>query len=331
MKNIFLLTAIFAVMLTSCNKDEDKSPYKEVMLSMGANLVYDVFYSFETGEVAKVVRSDWDIAFSKPVMTAAIRINEGSGVEVFTAGPASSWNSLNISTDTAKLWNDKSNWNNGAFNRNTDLANPFNFGWGTYDMATHNVYSDSVYVIKLSDGIHFKKFMITVKDGYANTNNFKWADLNGDNEDSATIDMGQYTTKQFVYYSIVNKEVVEYEPDADTWDLLFTYYKEKVSMGPGVSVDYDVMGVLTNQGYEVAKVTGIKPENANSADSETGFVTDANAIGWDWKVSDHTGGYTIPDSLGYFIKTPSDKVYQIYFTKYGGHATGEITFKQKSL
>lgn len=333
MKKILFFTATLAVLFTACDKDEEKSAFKEVNLSLGANLVYDVFYSFETGEVAKVKQSDWDIAFSVPLQTAAIRINEGSGVELFTAGSASEWDNLDIDpTDPTfkKLWNDKSNWLNGAFNRNANSANVFNYGWGTYDHAvSYNVLGDSVYVIKLTDG-SYKKFFIDKRDGRANIYYFRWADLDGLNLDSANIVMGGYASKQFVYFSIVNNEVIEYEPDSDTWDLLFTTYKEKVPMGPGNYMDYDVMGVLANQGYKVALVSGTNRENATSADSENGFVSDADAIGWDWKTSSHTsGGYTIPDSLSYFIKTPADKEYQIYFTAYGSNTTGDITFKQK--
>jgi hypothetical protein len=333
MKKILLLAASVAVLFSACDKEEEKSDYKDVTISLGANYVYDVFYSLENGEVAKVKRSDWDIAFSVPLQTAAIRINEGSGVEVFTAGSAADWDNLSINpTDPTfkKLWNDKSNWLNGAFNRNAITSNPFNYGWGTYDhTVTYNVLADSAYVIKLTDG-SYKKFLVEKKDGHANANYLKWADLDGANPDSAIIAMGTYSLKNFVYFSIVNNEIVSYEPDSDTWDLLFTYYKERIGMGPGMFMDYPVMGVLTNQGCEVAEVSGIKPTEATSADSENGFVSDANAIGWEWKVTPQgSGQFTIPDTLGYFVKTPSDKEFQIYFTSFGGSTTGDVTFKQK--
>jgi hypothetical protein len=331
MKKILYLAAIAALFLSSCKDEKTPAKFEDVTVSMGANLVYDVFYSFENGPV-KVVRSDWDIAFSVPLQTASIRINEGSGVELFTAGAAAAWDSLSINPsdpNLKKLWNDKSNWLNGAFNRNADTTQPFNYGWGTYDHAiTYNVLGDSVFVVKLTTGT-FKKFFIEMRDGHANIYFLKWANLDGSEPDSASIEMGQYASKQFVYFSIVNNEVVAYEPDKDTWDILFTAYKEKVPMGPGVYMDYDVMGVLANQGYTIAKVSGAKPDNACSCDAPDGFVDKANTIGWDWKISDHAGGYAIPDTLNYFVKTPSDTEYQLYFTAYGGMASGDISFKVK--
>ncbi len=333
MKKYIFYAIIPVVALLSCHDDDkDNNSFKEESISMGSDLVYDVFYSFSTGEVAKIQRSDWDIALSVSLQTASIRINEGSGVELYPAGTVADWSTIDVTSvnPANMIWNEETDWLKGAFNRGAGSPNAFNFGWGTYNMTTHNVVADSIYIIKLTSK-DFKKIMIN-KNGISNSYILKWENIDGTETDSATIDMSSASSKNFVYYSISSKKTIDYEPDNTTWDLLFTVYTAKVPYGQGVYVDYSVMGILTNLNYQAAKVTDKSPESATYADTTDGFLEANNTIGWDWKTNvSQTTNYTVTENQSYFVKNSEGSIYQIYFTAFGGKTTGEITFKTRFI
>lgn len=333
MKNHILYALIPIIALLSCNKDDEKNNnFKDVSLSMGSGLVYDVFYSFKDGEVTKVKRSDWDIALSVSMRTASVRINEGSGVELYPAGGVADWttiDSINVNP-TTRIWNDETDWLKGAFNRGAGTPKAFSYGWGTYNDISHDVVADSVYIIKLTSG-DFKKIKL-FKSGMKNSYTITWANLDETGLDSATIDLSTAAAKNYVYYSISKKQTINYEPDNTAWDILLTYYTERISAGPGVFMDYQVMGILTNQGYQVAKVTDKSPESSSLSDSTSGFQKASNSIGWDWKTPvGQTGNYTLTDKLSYFVKNPNGSIYQLYFKTYEGKSTGNIAFKTQFI
>jgi hypothetical protein len=328
-KNIlFLLSAV--IMVTACKKDDD-TPSGASAISMGNQYMYDVYYNLSNGTSKKVDKLMWDIAFSVPLQTASILINESAGVTLYCAGDTGYWNTA----DTAsikyldKRYNDKSNWSTGAFNHYS--ISPFNFGWGTYNMAAHNVYGDSIYFIFLSNGA-CKKFMIQERVGATDTYMLRWANPDGSDEVNASFSPASFSAKNFIHYSIVNENAVVVEPDKDNWDLLFTNYITKIPTGPTTTMDYPVLGVLAKQGIELAKVTGIDPASATLSDTTEGFSTKADLIGWDWKTYDQTSNeYSLVANTCYFVKLTDGSIYKIYFTGFAGSATGDIDFVTKLM
>jgi hypothetical protein len=332
MRNLFIIPLFVTLAMAACNNDDTKVSYKEDTVEMGSGSASDVYYSLAGGAANTVNRADWDIAFSVPVQTATILINEGKGLELYCVGDTNAWGSVNASSiDGLKpRFNNKSDWAIGAFNLN--ISSQTNFGWGTYHQAEHNVVGDSIYIIKYPDG-SFKKLMIKAKLGATSDNIIRFADADGSNEFTESVSTTPYIgLKNFIHYSLVNKAVVEAEPKFDAWDLLFTRYVIQIPTGPTSFMNYPVTGVLSNSGVSVAKVTGVPVEKAVDTQSESGYVTAADAIGYDWKVSDPvTHEVSIADSVSYFIKSVDGKKYQLYFTDYGGQEAGTITFKVKTV
>lgn len=324
------LIAILSIILVIGCKDEDNdSPIitgsDTLNIEMGTNSINDVYYSLSGGTVKTTAKSLWDIAFSVPLQTASIIINEGGGVELYCAGDTNAWSSINASTITSleKRYNDKSDWMKGAFNHNN--IEPYNYGWGTYNMKLHNVYGDSIYMIKLTDG-SLKKLWIKERIGASDTYVLRWADPDGQNEVNTTFSPAPYSTKHFIHYSIVGQEKVEVEPDMATWDLLFTSYVAKVPTGPSSSMNYPVMGILANKSVTIAEVSDIDPVSAVLSDTTTGFSTQTDLIGWDWKENDRvTHAYTIVPNTCYFVKQAGGDIYKLYFTAYGGNSAGSVT------
>jgi hypothetical protein len=290
-----------------------------------------VYYSFENGVVEANDRSSWDIEFSVPLQTAAIRINEGAGVQLYIySNDTNQWHAM----DTAgfqweAVYNDKADWLTGAFNRNA--TGGFNFGWGNYDFTvTHTVWGEYIYIIRLSDQ-SLKKLFIRKRIGQGDTYELRWANLDGSGEKNASFSSAAYyEAKHFIQYSLRDTEAKALQPDMGAWDLVFTRYITKIPAGPGVELDYPVMGVLMNQSHQGLIVTGVAPADARYTDNMDGFITDANVIGYDWKVSDPvTHEISLAENTSYFVKLVNGSIYQIYFTEYGGEAAGTLSINTK--
>lgn len=327
-----IITIIPIILLASCKKNNDSFSEKTVIVSMGSNSTNDVYYSFANGEVKSVARTEWDIAFSVPLQTATILINEGAGVELYSVGDTNSWNVVDTANLPSRqpLYNNKSDWTDGAFNINS--TGGFNFGWGTYNMNVHSVFGDSIFVIKLTDG-SYKKLFIRKRIGSPDTYVLRWANIDGTGQVDTTISgVSTFDKKLFLQYSLVNKKVVEAEPDMNDWDLLFTRYVAKVPAGPGVTINYPVTGILINQLETGLKVTSVNPENANYTDTTATFTSQADIIGWDWKIYDQTANlYSMAPNVSYFVKLTNGNIYRIYFKNYTGLADGTITFNTKRV
>jgi len=321
MKNlIYLLLA--ALIFSSCDKNPDPDPplsYADSIL-MGEGYANEVFYSLKNGEVKSSPRSDWDLAFSTDPMSSTILVNEGYGIELYTypLGDKDDWDNVNV-TDIENwplMYNSDTSWFYGAFDRN-DLGHP-DYGWGVYNTMSHDVMGDSLFIIKLSDGT-LQKLFIEQRAAMTNSFSIKYGDIDAAGT-SKEIPCGDYTSKNFIYFSLGTGEVVDVEPDSDSWDLLFTKYWDE-------SIPYNVTGVLTNAGIETAEVRGIDPELAEPSDGT--FDDDISIIGSDWKSFDMgTFTYVVEPDLCYFVKS-GEEVYKITFTGTDGSASGKMVFDKE--
>ena len=97
MKKLIYLIIIGVILSTSCKKEDCECTAEEVNIFMGANQANDVYYSFNVGEVSSANRSEWDLAFSVPLRTATIRINEGAGVLLYKVGDTTVWEAVDTS------------------------------------------------------------------------------------------------------------------------------------------------------------------------------------------------------------------------------------------
>ncbi len=304
---------------------------QEVNVITGANYADEVYYGFETGSVQTVSRSAWDIAFSTDQMEINILANNGNGIELYTYpnGDINDFgNALDISAvDTwPKMYNSIDSVNEGAFLNNIDPGNSLDFGWGIYNSVNHHIDVDSIFIIKLSSGT-YKQLAIVVKDAVANQWTFKYADIDGTNVVTETFDADDYSTMNFIHYSIENGSFVSQEPNKNTWQLLFTRYYD-------YNIPYMVSGVLSKGNVAVQEVrqTGLNQATYNTFD-ENLFSKSISTIGSDWK-SFNMGTYTydIIDTVVYFVRElPDGAIWKLYFTGFGGSATGQYTFIQEKL
>jgi len=306
---------------------------KEVVT--GAGYADDVYYSLENGTVTTVARNNWDIAFVTQVMSVSVLANNGSGVELYTYpdGGIDDWATVDTTgMDWTPMYNSIETWDMGAFNANTIPGDDFDYGWGRYNMTTHQITGDSIFIIRtLADSI--MKVAITQKDPMTNTWEFKYAYLDGSNEQIVPLSAGAYVDKYFVHYSIDSTKFVDREPAMEDWDLLFTKYYD-------YNIPYIVTGVLSNDDHVLAqevRESGMDQSTHNSY-VDTAFTDTISIIGSDWKTFD-MGSFTylLNDTVVYYLKTDdgdsttNSAYYKIYFTGFTGSSEGKYTFMQERL
>ncbi len=299
-----------------------------VVVNTNAGNTAQEFYSLQNGTISNPALAQWDLAFETSGITGSILVNTAKGIQVFKAPyTITEWTMLDTS-GLAVSWtpqqNSETNWSSGALNQGL-TSNPFDLGWGIYNMVSHNITGDSLFVLKLADG-SWKKLRI---DGYASTTNaftFTWADLDGGAEQVGSIVRGDYSSMNFGYYSLETNSPLAQEPDASTWDLVFTKYLGFVTQ-PAEGF-YPVVGCFQNREVQALQVDGVPSESASWSGGT--FSDDMNVIGFDWKnfnMTTFVWEYT-PDRT-YFVQDRDGNIWKLIFTEYGGGATGTITFTQE--
>lgn len=298
------------------------------VVSIGAGYSNQTFYSMANGEVSSVSNTDWDLAFQISGFQAAILVNGKNNVKLFRSGlDVNAWTTI-TANDTVgmmnsgnELLNQDTSWWSGAFNITADLANPFDLGWGVYDMATHVVLGDSLYFIKLSNGVVKKLWIQALQNS---TYYFQYADLDGTNEVTSSLSKTAFAGKNFGYYSILNNVSLDREPNKYTWDLTFMQY---MATTPYV---YKVTGVLSNDSVTVAKAYPV--DVASTPFWGQTYSHYINTIGFNWKsYSMSLNQWLIEDSLVYFVYDRSGGLWKLYFSAFGGSATGDYEFYKEQV
>lgn len=329
MKKILFLAilAVSSLGFYSCDDDSSSIPEprtKSETVTMGANYTKDVYYSLQNGVVAEVDRAEWDIAFGVPVRSSSILINEASGVELKEFPISEGWQWVDAIDTTGYstwdfLYNGDENWEEGAFSANAseqDIEN-FDYGWGVYDfIVTHNINGVALYVLKTRND-EYKQIFIEKKQSADQIYTFKFANLDGTDQQTVTVDVSA-SDANFVYYDLELNKGLNREPDASTWDLIFTKYMDN-------SINYSVSGVLQNIGVEVIELDDVVDLTMETYIS-TEFDDNISEIGYDWKPYNRaTGEYEVDSDRLYFIKDHAENVYKLVFTDFESN-TGVFSF-----
>jgi len=295
-------------------------------VTMGSGYANEIYYSMSDGIVSLHPRNSWDIAVRSRIMSSSILTNDGTGVILYTYPKADTSGWASLDTTGYKLWkamyNDPDDWENGAFSRNA--TGGLDFGWGIYNTNNHYIKGDSLYVIQLRDG-SLRKLWMQLKKAGEDMVYFRFANIDGSDEHNFTLDCNNYTAKDFIGFSLITNEIVDYQPDLSKWDIVFTKYMSVQEGQSGVDTVYPVTGVLNNEEVYSEKFMQVPADFASY--NPYGWDSTRSSIGYDWKT--FTGsGYAIADSVAYFIKTKAGDVYKLVFTKFAGSSSGKIIFKK---
>lgn len=324
---IICLLVLFTTNLLSAQGEPE---YVEV--SVGPGYIDQTYYNFDSQSAIAISHEDWDIAFSVLPGGAGIFVNEGSPLSFGTpAAEIKLYYSTDDDFDTAdtmnivgQLLNDELSWASGAFNAFADPGNPFDLGWGTYNVSNHSITSNFIFFIELRSGVWRKLEITSLVSGVYT---FRHTNLDGSDLVEQTIDKANFPEKTLAYYAVESNSVLDLEPAH--WDLLFTRYYSPLDDN-GETLEYMVTGVLTNTGVTVEQVDGIDPE----AVDYTQYLSDLEVedslytLGHDWKAFDFATGWNIPEDRVYFVKTATDSIWQVQFLDFTGSSMGTTTFVQ---
>lgn len=286
-----------------------------------------VFYSFQNGEVRSESNTNWDMSFEITGFASGIHINAQAGCEVFvspfTVDQWASFDSTGMGS-WEQSHNGHESWSEGAFN--TNLTSEFDLGWGTYDINSHAVKGDTVYLLKTRNDV-WKK--IYIKSLASSKYTIVYADVDGSNEMEKVIDKGDYSAANFAYFDFATGMDLNREPAKTDWDIVFTKYVLPIPAGPDV-LYYGVSGVKINKNYENVQREGV---DVMSDDTSTlVWNTNVSEIGSDWKTFNrNTNVYDITADNSYFVRTATGAVWKIYFTKFEGMGSGTFWFNTKNI
>jgi len=289
------------------------------VVTMGPGNIDMIFYSLEDGASASLDQTSWDISFDTySLQSATIRINGAQGCQLFLLGALDTWdNAATVNVEELEvLYNDPTDWGLGAYSSTGDGM--FDMGWGVYDVVTHIVTGEKVFILQLPSGeLKKTKIVSLANDVYI----FVHANLDGTEETEVLVDKTNYTNKNSVYYSFQSDEILDLEPDLDDWDIVFCKYVQDL----GDEFYYPVTGCLNNRNTTSQKMDGLNDQFSDGTFSLELMSEATNSIGYDWKSYDQNAGlYELFDDRCYFVTTADESVWRLVFTSYGGSDTGEI-------
>jgi|GEM_PF-3222359 len=219
------------------------------------------------------------------------------------------------------MYNSMASWEEGAFGAYAP-GHP-DYGWGIYNMITHALLGDSLFVIKLPDE-SYKRMWIVQRDAVS-VYTILYSDLDGSNEQEVMIDMKEYADKHFVYYNLRGDSLVDEQPLAADWDLMLTKFTH-------TGLDYTVTGFLSNDGVTVSVFNAA--DSATAADATladtTEFTDSISAIGNSWYKL--VGMSIVPlDTIAYFVKTDSGEIHkmQVTFFESGFSGLGRVGIRKQ--
>ncbi len=335
MKKYILILATFAFASANAQVGVTKTDSIET----GASYLNDVYYQLSSGTKTSLPNNTWHLAFRTGGQTDGIRINSatvtGAGdgsvkLYLYPNSNVAGWASFDTAgyTGWLRYENSDESWEVGAFNR---AAGQFpDFSWGIYNLDSHVVFGDSLYLVeyKHQGTSKFKKLWIVKK---ASSNfTFKFADVDGTNEEEVVLRSADFSGRNYMYYNLETKTSENREPASAEWDFLLTRYQALQFNGSYAAAT----GILTNIGVQVAVGDGKAVADLNLEDF-LGDTSDLiNTIGYDWKhyeMGQQGVTWYTEDSLAFFIKDRKGIFWKVAFTAFGGSANGKTVFNKTQL
>ncbi len=308
-------------------------------ISTGPGYQRQSYINLSAGTEKQVLNTAWDIAFTVyGQQDAGIFINESAGtsmgqpqaaVELYDAKTAD----FSAQPDPSaikdfRLYNSERSWFYGAFNERRDTTKQIDYGWGTYNFMTNQVVGNAVYVVKLRNG-EFRKIKIESLSGTTYT--FRYARLDGSEEQVKTINKAHHIGRVLAYFSFATGDTVAVEPASGGFDLLYCRYNTPLFDSiNNVTLQYSVTGILQGRGVQVAKAVGVDPNAVKLEDYQNSFRSELDVIGHDWKTFTGTG-WSVPSDRVYFVKTAQNRVWKLHFVDFEGASTGTATFEKTDL
>jgi len=335
MKKIFLS---MISMLTMGIATQAQQAWVIDSVSIGAS-AQDEYYSLKNGSQRIENSKNWHLGFTlSPIGdSAAVWANHQNGnayTKVFNIHKDSSqWNTITLADTAAATlcFNNDQGWFQGAFN-DVPSNDAFNFGWGYYDVVSHNIIGDSVFIVR-ANGIYYKLIIEKLQATAPITWTFSYENLSnpGAAVQKTIVKSPKYDNNLFAYFNFATEADTNREPAITDWDFVINRYTTN-SVGSGQGTNNNIVGVLTNKGVLVTKAKPVHVDSAynNYATYTASMSKMISVIGWDWKTlaSIQPISYDVPDSTSYFMKDKGGDLWQMQPLAY---SAGKMIFRKRML
>lgn len=302
-------------------------------VEMGAGYVNDVYYKLSDGGKLAQPASEWHIGFATDAYSVAIISNAGlpspgmgqpgMSIAVWPNGTNADFETVDTAgfSTWPKLFDDSLSFELGAFNQNA--SGSMDYGWGEYNMTTHSITGDSVYIIKIGSST----YKLDIMDKTAGSYTFRYADVSSTTGTEVTLAAStNYSSKDFVFFNLSDGQIKDRELAG--WDLWAMKYYDWYN---GAYPNQVVTGILTNPRWEVAVVDAGSGNQATHTDFLSGtFSPNKNTIGQSYK-SLVGMSWQVTDSKVYYLQNADGDIWKWYPTSFVGSAAGKTVFFKEQL
>lgn len=200
-----VLSSLILFSIFSCDKADDATvtppdddvDSKIITAALTDQLSHEVFVDLNTGTTTTVEVDTWELAFDQNNV-----IKSNSGKKVALAMPIETDFDAITSESVIGL----------QMHYDDESADLTMTAWNKNDFALNTPYILDLGINGLGKALGFKKFIIS--ENTASQATFKYADLDGNNEITLTVEK----TAGFVYFSLIENKVNEVEPT--NWDIV---------------------------------------------------------------------------------------------------------------
>lgn len=301
-QKIIVSIFIFAVIGTSCTKElpvekYDRGDVEEVQVEMGPTYDNQVWVDLKEAKIVKTApKTAWDFAFLTANNEPYLVLNEALAMKA-------------VITNTTD-WNTTFDPNNYTFSADHANGDTDSIRAGQW-WAHGNVVLIDLGVNASGNPRGYCKFQgISFEN---NTVTFKVDQLDGANENTASITLDNTYTQQ--EYSYTEKQVVQISPAKAEYDLIFTGYMEHFYEE---GLEYQVTGVLLNR-YQTSSykdTTHTFNDITVSTVDPTQFSFERHTIGYDWKYYDFDEASYIILENAFVVQDQDGFTYKLRFTDF---------------
>jgi hypothetical protein len=306
---LFVLLLTLPLILSACFKEDEKVPVHEAgdvltkVIPLGEKYTSQFYYDLESQDfVSTNSIFDWDLAFESSDTGWHIVMN---GAKSMHAGNTYNKVFESITGDAGVKMH---------FDPSSGELDSSAIGLWYYTEGNETISNGDVYVIDRGLDLDFsslgkKKISIDIQN---NDYLFRYADLDGNNENTITIRKDQ--DYNFIYFSF-DEGIIEIAPKKDKWSMLFTKYATLLYTTTGEPYPYTVTGAILNRNKVRVAIDTLDFESISLADTANHVFTDrSDIIGYDWKVySLDEDKYVIVPDRNYIVRDKDALYYKMRF------------------
>jgi len=307
----------FLFLLSSCFEEDEKIfpplPGEETVFTFNKS-IYDFhsYFDFSSDSVTAASSNDtWQIEFGTAQSAWDIRINSSAYYQVYPTGDTVFTIVASV-TDPLRYVFDASS------------GNPDSCSFSSWLRREGNEYlpTGEVFLVGQYDGIKVKpKWKIRFEEVTDTSYTFTYA--NFPSGLPVTINLKKENIVSYLQYDLTNQSIVNNEPPASGYDLLFTQYGTILYDDNGVPTPYFVRGILLNPNTVEAALDTLNGFAAITYDliKEYPFSNKRDIIGHEWKdvkvdTEANTAEYFVNTKLNWIIKDTEGFYYKMRFIEF---------------